>query len=455
MSNEDQPHKVPWSETEFIERWLEGTLDAEHELALKNWLNEDSSNLVQLAELSFEEQTLREALCLDANLVKRGGPLQALSKWTSPRSHKVVWFGIAASLAISLLLFSLFSQQPSESPVLATVIATENLQLASNHVTVEPGQHFKLQKILIKSGSLHLALPSDVQLSLHGPLEAEFDGAMILRLYQGKLDAKVGPKGHGFTVQTDAGDVIDLGTEFGLEADRNGESRVAVFSGSVELYPKNSESSENSPITLNEGQAARFSVINGLRRWESVALAVQKAGLSSREYAGVVQHVRDNLGDEELHPFYGIVQGGMQKGALSYTDKPNPRWGSLPGDQLPEWLEGADLVRTYHQFRKRSSYTLTITLRAPAAVYVLLRRGSPVPSWLSSRFELTGAHVMAGPFMPAIRDWPGSRLGSDGLPHFPFEVWKAEAEAGQFELGPTQDSRSPHTLMYGVAIREL
>lgn len=69
---------------------------------------------------------------------------------------------------------------------------------------------------------------------LEGPAELELRSASEAVLASGRLRAHVPPAARGFKVRSAATDVIDLGTEFGLDVS-NGDTRVQVFDGSVSL----------------------------------------------------------------------------------------------------------------------------------------------------------------------------------------------------------------------------
>lgn len=372
------------------------------------------------------------------------------------RKWKVVSVGWAAAAAIILGLTVLWWQGPSQ-PDAVRVVEVEDAELEGHAGPLEPGAAIPLSRIELKSGRMVVMLSSGVRLEMLAPFHGVLLDAMHVRLDSGRLNADVGEQGKGFTVSTDAGDVIDLGTSFGIEADEDGECRVAVFSGEVELRPKQTEGSKQRPptIRLTEGQAARFSALAGLRRWWDVALAAKEAGISSKPYKGVVATIRDNLGNWQDHPFYGMVQGGMREGALAYTDKPRPAWQAPENGTFPSFLEGADLIRTYHHFRWELDYQLRIKLRGPAEVFVLRDSRTEAPEWLRANFEDTGARLRVGPWNPAISEDPGV-LWQDGEPYFPVAVWRRTAEAGMLELGPSRASEADEvTLMYGIAVRDL
>ncbi len=436
----------------LIAGWLDGELDVAGQERLENWLRENPENLDQLVEASICDQQLREAVHVFEN---REAAETASVVRQSRRSF------LPTLAAVAVIVFGLagafwFFRDASTSPVIAEVIVAENVRLSNRDEMLSVGSPFATGLIALESGRLELQLASGVHLEMTGPLEGELIDAMHLRLKSGRLNANVGERGKGFTVYTDAGDVIDLGTEFGIEVDPDGESRVAVFTGQVEVRPRgNGKDQTSKTILLNEGQAARFSVLAGLRRWDQVALAAQAAGISSHSPKGLVTRVRDNLGDGELHPFYGIVENGMRDGALAYTDKPNPRWHAVAGETFPEWLVGADQIRTYHQFRRRLYFKLNLEISEPAVVFVFQDTRAESPVWLKRDFTNTGTQLRVGPWNPLVADEPGVIIKDDG-PYLTVNVWKREVSSGVVKLGPPRDRDDQGPVaMYGLAVKPL
>ena len=436
----------------LLSGWLEGDLSREEQLQFEAWLRESPEHMTRLVNASIQDQQLREVVQIQesARIIRP----RAFERAPSP-SRSIPWKPLLAIAATILVLLSagLF-RQPRSARVVTEVAQAEDVRLAGYSGSLAKGTKLELESISLESGRLALLLESGVHLELLAPLRARLVDSMLLHLDYGRVNADVGIHGKGFTVVTDAGDVIDLGTRFGIEADREGECRVAVFSGQVELRPRK-HAKQQATITLSEGQAARFSALAGLRRWDQVALAAKAAGISSTPYAGVVSRVKDNLGDQELHPFYGVVQGGMREGALAYTDKPNPRWHAGAGGNFPDWLDGADLVRTYHQFRRKREYRLQVELRDAAMVYILQDPRDEAPEWLARDFENTGTRLRVGPWNPAVANQSGVVMEPDG-PYLEAEVWRRAVPPGVLELGsPRQLQTDVPVVMYGLAVKSL
>ena len=89
-------------------------------------------------------------------------------------------------------------------------------------------------RVRLSAGRVTLAFISGVTLTLEGP--ADVDLVTIDRVFcrRGKLRARVPDGYEGFVVTSPTSAVLDLGTEFALNIEADGTSRVRVFEGAVE-----------------------------------------------------------------------------------------------------------------------------------------------------------------------------------------------------------------------------
>jgi FecR protein len=435
---------------ELIEAYLLGTI------------SDEESQELEIALLAHGEarKDFRQRCNMDVALRHEASRLSVgeLSKTPSQRSGRPftrrVWLSLAACLTFLMSFAAVYRFSRSDANDLQ-VVSVEDARLVNRADRLLVGEKLPLSELELESGFLRVRLGNGVLLDLNGPLALTFESGMKMRLLHGRMSVDVGSEGEGFTVVTDAGEVVDLGTRFCVEADAKGESRVAVFTGEVQVR---TGGSGREFTKIYEGEAVRFTALTGLRRWTEVALAVDAAGLERTPTQGVIASARDNLGNDKRHPFYGIVHEGMRPGALAFTDKPNPRWAPMSGDTLPTWLLGADLVRTYHQFRYKRNYTLTLTLREAAEVSVLIDTRQEPPSWLKDRFTDSGARVRVGPWMQSMAKTEGVEIDADGQPYRIFAVWRASSAAGELMLGPAQleeQKDASIALMYGVAVKAL
>ena len=89
------------------------------------------------------------------------------------------------------------------------------------------------QTINLSRGLLILEFTSGAELTLNGPVTLIATSQKSAKLVTGELSARVPVRGRGFTVETHAGDFVDLGTEFGLIVGNNGDVQTHVFEGKV------------------------------------------------------------------------------------------------------------------------------------------------------------------------------------------------------------------------------
>ncbi|VAX39673.1 hypothetical protein MNBD_PLANCTO02-683, partial [hydrothermal vent metagenome] len=95
--------------------------------------------------------------------------------------------------------------------------------------------HIQSQQVL-KEGTTELILPTGVKVHITAPATFQVTGENEIVLSRGILLAEVTTeKGKGFTVKTPRGNIVDLGTIFGVEVDASGTSSVQVFKGNVDV----------------------------------------------------------------------------------------------------------------------------------------------------------------------------------------------------------------------------
>ena len=71
---------------------------------------------------------------------------------------------------------------------------------------------------------------------MQAPAVLVVEGAKSARLERGKLSAEItSTAARGFQIRTPDGDFVDQGTEFGVEVSPDGNSRVHVFRGEVDV----------------------------------------------------------------------------------------------------------------------------------------------------------------------------------------------------------------------------
>lgn len=172
------------------------------------------------------------------------------------------------------------TDRPAESPPVAvnpvvtgeqsaTILVSDQGKARVIRVSTEarwpnPNESFTIDSIIrpggrmrLLEGEIELEYESGVKMLLLGPVDFVLQ-ASGGELQRGGLMASVPQAGHGFTITTPNGKVVDLGTEFGVMVDDFGVSEVSVFEGKVEAFPASSATPGDGKIRLTKGSALQW-----------------------------------------------------------------------------------------------------------------------------------------------------------------------------------------------------
>lgn len=374
-------------------------------------------------------------------------------------------WAIAAAAAVAVISLSLWLWRPAKHPVTRVEtprvdvsrvdsppvelakVEIEVLQLADAKIAGSNGDmrvhdRVRLDSLDLRGGEMQLRLPSDVKLFLSGPTELRFIDPMHARVLHGKVTVDCGAGGKGFTLNTPVTRVVDVSTQFGVEARPDGATDVMVIKGNVELFNPQ-QTKPASP--LEQGEAVRVDAKQAIQRIVNITGGPKPSDWSTRPPPDDcnISSVSDNFGSTEGYHFYRIVPRGLKAGAVVYTNHTYV-WNAPPGQTFPVSLVGADVVQTFFGELTHPDYAIEVVVARPVELFVLMpRRGNP-QAWLTSTFSRTGEVVLL------------NEGGRNSHPLF-FEVWKRTVlQAGKVTLGPgNRDSAGKPTGMYGLAAKAL
>jgi hypothetical protein len=147
-------------------------------------------------------------------------------------------------------------ETPHERVEVATLIKAEDVRWepGTNATPVE-GEVVTAGRLRLKSGRLTLAFFSGAALTVEGPADLELLAADRVFCHHGKLRARVPRGAEGFTVRAAGYEVVDLGTEFGLNLEPGGKSKVMVFEGAAAVS-----------VLGKDGRSVRGAMLEGQRR---------------------------------------------------------------------------------------------------------------------------------------------------------------------------------------------
>jgi hypothetical protein len=247
---------------ELISSWLDGRLSAEESARLEQdllhsraardefraWADLDSL-LVQQAEAGQNNSGQN-------NSNNAGQSAQV----AMPGVRRPWWIAAAAGSAAAVLAMALvvWAVRPPVERPLATVTGTQFLLPAEPAAALAAGRPLDAGRLSILSGAVEMTLRNGVTIILQGPGEIDLIDEMHAFLDAGNAVVRV-PKGmRGFRLDTASTNVLDLGTEFAVQAGNGLVTDVQVYDGAVIATGRDSRSGERYPKRLEAGQAARF-----------------------------------------------------------------------------------------------------------------------------------------------------------------------------------------------------
>lgn len=120
----------------------------------------------------------------------------------------------------------------------------------------------------LEGGLVQIEFYSGARLILDGPAELELVSGNQAICNSGRLRAFVPPHARGFTVLSPKFELVDLGTEFGVEVGKDGGAQVQVFDGEVEVYPPNGKRSQDELQRLLGGGGLLWGASGGVEKIE-------------------------------------------------------------------------------------------------------------------------------------------------------------------------------------------
>lgn len=229
------------TDQELIDAYLDGRLDPEQGQALQRLLENDAEARAFLRLRAAMDERLTELAV--AAPVDPQQPAAARLPWVLAAAALIV-----AALAISPRLFKSEPMEPAvpEREVLAPAVAILNVVESA----AIPSGELRPGCLEFEQGMVRVDFFSGVRMLLRGPADIEIRSPTEVFISQGEASCFVSEIGRGFRVLTADGEVIDLGTAFGIRVQQDRASEVHVFEGEVSVRPTNA--SEATSLTAEQ-----------------------------------------------------------------------------------------------------------------------------------------------------------------------------------------------------------
>ena len=206
--------------------------------------------------LADEERTAKTI-----TLPKKQEPQELIRKVERKRIEYKINRGALLTIAVSIaaiiliILFVRFAP-PSKGVQVAVLVDSINAKWADVDGTMQNGTPLatSTESMLLREGYAELLFNTNAKVVIEGPAEFQLLAEDVVCLNYGKLYATVPQEAIGFTVNTHTAKVIDLGTEFGVQADLSGDTTVQVMKGKTTLV-----AGKKSSVQVDKGTARKVS----------------------------------------------------------------------------------------------------------------------------------------------------------------------------------------------------
>ena len=190
---------------------------------------------VALHQLADDEKHAEPAIIEAPRPVVRPLPIP-IQKVTRP-PRKVNRASLAAAVAsfAALVLWAVFAHfAPLEVAVLEDSIQA---QWSNASLSLEKNSRYLTRQgpMALEKGTVKFLFNNDARIIAEAPAKFEIISVNEIKLYEGRLFARIPPEASGFTISSYTSRVIDIGTSFGVQVDINGATSVHVMKGSVNL----------------------------------------------------------------------------------------------------------------------------------------------------------------------------------------------------------------------------
>lgn len=174
-------------------------------------------------------------------------------KYNPNRTSLVVFLVTAAAAAFLVLLIHL--TPPVKNSKVAVLSDSIHAKWADADAKTEKGAAILAgrKSQVLQEGCAKLLFDNNTQVTIEGPAEFEIRTEDQIKLLYGRLYAIVPREGIGFSVYTQNARIIDLGTEFGIQVDKSGDTSLYVMRGKTVLIA--GENSNKDSIEVTAGQA--------------------------------------------------------------------------------------------------------------------------------------------------------------------------------------------------------
>ena len=172
-------------------------------------------------------------------------------------------FTLFSAAAAIFLIFVFARFVPPQTGIKIAVLADSiNAKWADMNYHMEKGTPIATgtESLLLREGYAEILFDNQTRVTLEGPAEFQILADDRIGLNYGKVYLAVSKEAIGFSVYTSNTKIIDMGTEFGVQSDLNGNTQLHVLKGKTMLM---AGASDKIHLEVGEGTAKKVSGVTG------------------------------------------------------------------------------------------------------------------------------------------------------------------------------------------------
>jgi hypothetical protein len=268
----------------LVEAYLDNELQDAEFHALCTWLQGDCENTQRFVRACFLHWELyaigqrkslqkgvselpRQTAFVRTGSAVRENDSQASSVAARTRTRARFKFGARTALAAALLVacgIGAWMLIPSGLPETAAQLTQTGPNVVWANASTPPQRGALIregQLLELDQGHILATLSHGVQVVVRGPAKFKIDAENLLYLRTGRITVTVPRQASGFIVESPVARFVDLGTEFTLDMQPGSGCELHVFSGLVEMQPRNAPRTDR--LRIPEGRAIRYDAASG------------------------------------------------------------------------------------------------------------------------------------------------------------------------------------------------
>lgn len=307
------------------------SLDDLSDTQILNELREDKAeDYDQALKLLSQEENSAPTI----EIPKELRPQELIHKVVYPPKEKrkvskfqIFTFVMSTAAILLLALFVHFAPEKQYSVEVATIVDQMNIQWTDSSINLKSGDRLwtNQKPVSLGKGIIEIKYDDGVDVVVEGPARFAVERSGIYIEY-GRLFSSVPESGLGFLVETPTSRFIDLGTEFGIQADVNGSTELHVIKGKVQLFAGADGKARSSHI-LTENNAARYNANTG--KTEDVPVHTEAFVRSIDSTANIIWR------GQKAFDLADIVGGGNGLGTGRIQNSINPATGDMTAWDIP------------------------------------------------------------------------------------------------------------------------